>query len=310
MMSKKNDGTSGHSPDRLDIHIRMDDLIRTMKPSSSFEDFVDLVEVLRNRCPWDQKQTHQSLKDHLIEEAYEAVDAIESEDSTELSKELGDLLLQVVFHSRMAHEKNHFTIEDVIWRISEKLIRRHPHIFADTEVNSVEDVSKNWESIKMGEGRRSVLDGLPVQLPALIRAHRMQEKASNVGFDWGDWKPAFDKVKEELQELEDALESSVSDISGRGADDNLEISLGDVNPGEASLTNRNLREEFGDLFFSLVNVARLMGFQSEELVREAGRKFERRFRAVESELEQRGSSVRESTLEEMDKLWDRSKRIE
>lgn len=266
----------------------MDEKIGRMKPSSSFKDFVDLVEILRNRCPWDREQTHESLKDHLIEEAYEAVDAIENQDQAELSRELGDLLLQVVFHSRMAQEQHHFTIEDVVYRISEKLIRRHPHIFANTEVENVADVARNWESIKMGEGRTSVLDGLPVQLPALIRAHRMQEKASNVGFDWGNWKPAFEKVKEEIDELENALD--------HGFDGN-ELSA-------------KIREEFGDLLFSLVNVSRLMGFQSEELLREAGRKFEKRFRTIELELRESGKKINDTSLEEMDEIWNRIKRSE
>lgn len=266
----------------------MDEKIGRMKPSSSFKDFVDLVEILRNRCPWDREQTHESLKDHLIEEAYEAVDAIENQDQAELSKELGDLLLQVVFHSRMAQEQHHFTIEDVVYRISEKLIRRHPHIFANTEVENVADVARNWESIKMGEGRTSVLDGLPVQLPALIRAHRMQEKASNVGFDWGHWKPAFEKLKEEIDELENALD--------HGFDGN-ELSS-------------KIREEFGDLLFSLVNVSRLMGFQSEELLREAGKKFEKRFRSIELELRESGKKINDTSLEEMDEIWNRIKRSE
>ena len=266
----------------------MDEKIGRMKPSSSFKDFVDLVEILRNRCPWDREQTHESLKDHLIEEAYEAVDAIENQDQAELSRELGDLLLQVVFHSRMAQEQHHFTIEDVVYRISEKLIRRHPHIFANTEVENVADVARNWESIKMGEGRTSVLDGLPVQLPALIRAHRMQEKASNVGFDWGNWKPAFEKVKEEIDELENALD--------HGFDGN-ELSA-------------KIREEFGDLLFSLVNVSRLMGFQSEALLREAGRKFEKRFRTIELELRESGKKINDASLEEMDQIWNRIKRSE
>lgn len=266
----------------------MDEKIGRMKPSSSFKDFVDLVEILRNRCPWDREQTHESLKDHLIEEAYEAVDAIENQDQAELSRELGDLLLQVVFHSRMAQEQHHFTIEDVVYRISEKLIRRHPHIFANTEVENVADVARNWESIKMGEGRTSVLDGLPVQLPALIRAHRMQEKASNVGFDWGHWKPAFEKLKEEIDELENALD--------HGFDGN-ELSS-------------KIREEFGDLLFSLVNVSRLMGFQSEELLREAGRKFEKRFRSIELELREAGKKINDTSLEEMDEIWNRIKRSE
>ena len=257
--------------------------IRHRKPSSSFDDFVDLVEILRRECPWDRKQTHESLKDHLIEEAYEAVDAIERSDKDELSKELGDLLLQVVFHSQMASESRDFKIDDVIWRISEKLIRRHPHIFKDAVAETTDQVSRNWEKIKMSEGRDSVLDGLPVHLPALIRAHRMQEKAANVGFDWGDWKPAFEKVREELHEFEEALDNG--------------------NP-------TMIREEYGDLLFSLVNVSRLLGMQSEEALREAGTKFDRRFRRMEIALKNEGKEISNTTLEEMDRYWEEVKKME
>jgi len=169
-----------------------------MKPSPKFEDFVKLISILRKECPWDRKQTHQSIKENLIEEAYEAVEAIENEDYEDLSKELGDLLLHVVFHSKMASENDNFDIEDVIYRISDKLIRRHPHVFDNTEVEDDKEVAHNWETIKLSEGRDSILDGIPNHLPGLIKAQRMQEKAANVGFDWSEWELAWEKLMKRL----------------------------------------------------------------------------------------------------------------
>lgn len=251
-----------------------------MTPSDKFEDLVELIAVLRKECTWDRKQTHHSIKDNLIEEAYEAVEAIDREDFDELSKELGDLLLHIIFQTRMAEEKEAFDIGDVIYRISEKLIRRHPHVFGDTKVESDKQVAENWESLKLKEGRNSILDGIPTHLPGLIRAQRMQEKAANVGFDWAEWKLAWVKLNEEIDEWREAADSQ--DESGRA-------------------------EEFGDLLFSLVNVGRLMDLNAEDAIRAANRKFETRFRYIEQELKKKGSSVTESDLEEMDSLWNEAK---
>lgn len=251
-----------------------------MQPSDKFKDFVELVSILRKECPWDRKQTHHSIKDNLIEEAYEAVEAIDEENYDELSRELGDLLLHVVFHSKMAAEKNNFTIEDVIYRISEKLIRRHPHIFDSVEVDDEKDVASNWESIKLKEGRDSILDGVPKHLPGLIRAQRMQEKAGNVGFDWAEWQLAWEKLNEEIDEWR-----------------------GSVN----HQTKAEQREEFGDLLFSLVNVGRLLGLNAEDSLRMANKKFDDRFRYIEKRLSEKGTSIMDSNLEEMDKLWDEAK---
>lgn len=251
-----------------------------MKPSDKFKDFVELVSILRKECPWDQKQTHHSIKDNLIEEAYEAVEAIDEENYDELSRELGDLLLHVVFHSKMAAEKNNFTIEDVIYRISEKLIRRHPHIFDSVEVDNEKDVASNWESIKLKEGRDSILDGVPKHLPGLIRAQRMQEKAGNVGFDWSEWQLAWEKLNEEIDEWRDSVNHQ---------------------------TKAEQREEFGDLLFSLVNVGRLLGLNAEDSLRMANKKFNDRFRYIEKRLSEKGTSIKDSNLEEMDKLWDEAK---
>ena len=251
-----------------------------MNPSDKFKDFVELVSILRKECPWDRKQTHHSIKDNLIEEAYETVEAIDEENYEELSRELGDLLLHVVFHSKMASETDSFTIDDVIYRISEKLIRRHPHIFDDVDVEDEKDVASNWESIKLKEGKESVLDGVPKHLPGLIRAQRMQEKASNVGFDWAEWQLAWEKLNEELDEWRDAVNHQ---------------------------TKEDQREEFGDLLFSLVNVGRLLELNAEDSLRMANKKFNDRFRYIEKKLSERGKSITESNLEEMDALWEEAK---
>lgn len=251
-----------------------------MKPSSSFDDFIKLVAILRKECPWDRKQTHHSIKDNLIEEAYEAVDAIDKGDMDELRKELGDLLLHVVFQTKMAEETTSFTIDDVIYGISEKLIRRHPHVFGDTKVNNEGEVASNWESIKLKEGKDSILDGLPIHLPGLIRAYRMQEKAGNVGFDWSEWELAWEKLNEEIDEWHEA-------VKGQDSDQKL--------------------DEFGDLLFSLVNVGRLLDLNAEEAIRNANSKFERRFKFIEKSLSESGRTVMESDLKEMDQLWNEAK---
>lgn len=253
-----------------------------MTPSSKFEDLVKLIAILRKECPWDRKQTHHTIKNNLIEEAYEAVDAIDNEDFDELSKELGDLLLHVIFHSRMGEEKNRFTIDDVIYRISDKLIRRHPHVFSNTEVKNDDEVAANWEAIKLKEGKASILDGIPKHLPGLIKAQRMQEKAANVGFDWSEWHLAWDKLNEEIEEWRESVTSQ---------------------------KHEEQKEEFGDLLFSLVNVGRLLNLNADESIKRANKKFEERFRHIENKLKERGLSITESNLEEMDKLWDEAKAI-
>jgi MazG family protein len=253
-----------------------------MKPSSRFEDLVELIAILRKECPWDKKQTHQSIKDNLIEEAYEAVEAIEEENFDELRKELGDLLLHVVFQSRMATETDTFTIGDVIYSISDKLIRRHPHVFGDVNAGDEGQVAANWEAIKLSEGKQSILDGVPKHLPGLIRAQRMQEKASNVGFDWAEWELAWEKLNEEIDEWREAVKNqSVSEQ----------------------------KDEFGDLLFSLVNVGRLLGLHAEESIRAANKKFDSRFRFIEQSLREQGKSIVDSSLDEMDKLWNKAKEM-
>ncbi|MDX1586503.1 MAG: nucleoside triphosphate pyrophosphohydrolase [Balneolaceae bacterium] len=251
-----------------------------MQATKNFEDLVNIVSILRKECPWDRKQTHQSIKDNLIEEAYEAVEAIDQQDFEELKKELGDLLLHVVFHSRMATETDHFDMEDVIYSIQEKLIRRHPHVFGDTEAVDEQQVAENWETIKMSEGKESVLDGLPAHLPALIKAQRMQEKAANVGFDWPEWRQVWDKLEEEMAELKEVLEAKDQEKS---------------------------KEEFGDLLFSLVNVGRFFDLNAEDSLRMTNNKFFRRFRYIEKQLQDSDRNINDVSLEEMDGIWEEAK---
>mgnify|MGYP003135173229 CR=1 FL=1 len=242
-----------------------------MQPSKKFEDLIELVSILRKECPWDRKQTHHSIKDNLVEEAYEAIDALDNNDFDEFKKELGDLLLHVVFHSNMASETDTFDIGDVVYTLMEKLIRRHPHVFGEEAVSGEDQVAENWENIKLKEGKKSTLDGLPNHLPALIRAQRMQEKAANVGFDWPE---------EELNEFKEALQEN------------------DVNASS---------EEFGDVLFSMVNVARYFNLVAEDSLRQTNKKFEKRFKFIESELKKSDKTLKEATLEEMDELWNEAK---
>jgi XTP/dITP diphosphohydrolase len=251
------------------------------EPTQNFDDLVEIVQILRDQCPWDRKQTHQSIKDNLIEEAYEAVESIDNKDFDELEKELGDVLLHVVFHSRMAEQTDTFSIKDVIYSIQEKLIRRHPHVFGDAEADDEEQVAENWESIKIKEGKKSVLDGIPKQLPALIRAQRMQEKAANVGFDWPEFSQVWDKLEEELREFKEVLEEGDPQKS---------------------------REEFGDLLFSLVNAGRFFDLNAEDSLRSTNKKFTRRFQYIEDQLDQENKTLSEATLEDMDKHWNQAKK--
>lgn len=253
-----------------------------MQPSRKFEDLIELVSILRKECPWDRKQTHHSIKDNLIEEAYEAIEAIDNDDFDEFKKELGDLLLHVLFHSKIASETERFNIEDVIYTLMEKLIRRHPHVFGDTSVDGDGEVAENWENIKLKEGKKSTLDGLPSHLPALIRAQRMQEKAANVGFDWPHWEQAWEKLDEELGEFKQTLKEN--------------------NKEEAN-------KEFGDMLFSLVNVARYFELNSEDALRQTNAKFEHRFRYIEQKMKEQGKLLKDATLEEMDVFWEEAKSV-
>lgn len=245
-----------------------------------FEEFTGIVKRLRKECPWDREQTNDSIKANTIEEAYEVVEAIDSKNYDELKKELGDLLLHVVFHTTIAEEENHFNLNDVIESIQEKLIRRHPHVFGNTEVTGAEHVKRNWEEIKLKEGRKSVVEGVPVSLPALQRAHRLQEKASKVGFDWENKEDVWKKVEEELSEIKNA-----------GTD------------------KEEIEKEFGDFLFSLVNYSRFLDINPENALRRTNEKFIKRFQYVEEKITASGRKMSESNLKEMDQYWEESKSL-
>jgi MazG family protein len=229
-------------------------------------------------CPWDRNQTHQSLRQHLLEEAYEVLETIDEERYDELAGELGDLLLQVVFHAQMASESNRFTINDVLDAITEKLIRRHPHVFGDETVETAEEQIQLWEQTKVkNEGKRSALDGIPKQLPALVRAYRMQGKAAAVGFDWPQIEPVWQKLDEEIKELKHEITES----------------------------NRELiEEELGDVLFTVVNLSRFVHINPEDALRRTIEKFDRRFKKIEAVLQQQGKTMHTVSLEEMDSIWD------
>lgn len=247
----------------------------------AFERLVNIMNDLRERCPWDKKQTIKSLRQMTLEETYELTDAITDENWKGIKEELGDLLLHIVFYSKIGTEQNQFTIDEVINTICEKLIARHPHIYGDVKVNNEEDVKRNWEKLKMKEGKTSVLSGVPKTLPALVKAMRLQEKAKQVGFEWENKEQVWEKVKEEEKELDEA-------IAG----------------GEQS----KVEEEFGDLVFSLVNFARFLNIDAENALELTNKKFIKRFTQMEQKAMATGRPLAEMTLEEMDAIWNLIKR--
>jgi XTP/dITP diphosphohydrolase len=248
----------------------------------SFGKLLDVMDELREKCPWDMKQTFESLRKLTIEETFELGDAILSEDFQEIKKELGDILLHIVFYAKIGSETKKFDIKDVIDSLIDKLVYRHPHIFGDTKVGSAAEVEENWEALKLKEkGRKRVLEGVPVSMPALVKANRIQEKARGVGFDWEHKEQVWDKVSEELSELE------------------CEIRKED---------NDKMEGEFGDLFFSLVNAARLYGIDPESALERTNRKFIKRFSYLEEQTILKDISLHDMSLSEMNKHWDEAKK--
>lgn len=245
---------------------------------------LDIMDELRLKCPWDREQTFESIRNNTIEETYELADAILKSDMQHIKKELGDLLLHIVFYSKMGSETGAFDIKDVADAISEKLIFRHPHVFGNTDVkNNPEIVKKNWEELKIKEGNHSVLGGVPESLPALIKANRIQEKARAVGFDWDERSQVWDKVEEELLELKTEINR---------------------------MDQVKIRQEFGDLFFSLVNAARLYDVDPETALEKTNRKFISRFNYLESKTLKQNRKLKDMTLEEMNEIWDQAKNTE
>jgi XTP/dITP diphosphohydrolase len=236
------------------------------------------MDELREKCPWDQKQTFQSLRNLTIEETYELADAILIEDLDEIKEEIGDIMLHMVFYAKIAEEKKAFNIADAINSCCDKLIHRHPHIYGDVKVNGEEDVIKNWEQLKLAEGKKSVLQGVPKSLPAMIKAYRMQEKTAQVGFEWENSAQVWEKVEEEMVEMKETLDKDLS--------------------------QERKEEEFGDVIFSMINYARFKGIDPETALERINLKFKNRFEYIEKNAEK---DLNEMTLEEMDKLWNEAK---
>ncbi|MCM1290903.1 MAG: nucleoside triphosphate pyrophosphohydrolase [Prevotella sp.] len=254
------------------------------KKLESFGRLLDTLDTLRVKCPWDAKQTNESLRPNTIEETFELCDALINDDVHNIRKELGDVLLHVAFYAKIAEEQGRFDIADVCNALTDKLIFRHPHIYGDVQADNADTVIKNWEEIKLKEkgGNKTVLAGVPKALPAMIKANRIQEKARNVGFDWETPEQVWDKVKEEIGEVEQEIKSG---------------------------HKNELEEEFGDLLFAVINAARLYGVDPENALEKTNRKFIHRFNHIEARAADIGKSLREMTLAEMDKLWEEAKKI-
>jgi len=266
--------------------------------TSSSEAFLRLVQImddLREKCPWDKKQTIQSLRQLTIEETYELVDSITEEDWKGIKEELGDLLLHILFYSKIGSEQNQFTLNEVIEGICEKLIARHPHIYGDVKVNDEEDVKKNWEKLKLKEGKASILSGVPKSLPATIKAMRLQEKAKQVGFEWDNKEQVWEKVEEEMGELKMAI----SNWQPANTDQQLTLST-----EQSIIEHRKVEEEFGDLVFSLINYARFLRIDTENALELTNKKFIHRFTQMERQALQQGKDLNQMTLQEMDALWN------
>ncbi len=259
---------------------------KRQKQLAAFENLLDIMDRLRKECPWDSKQTIDSLRRLTIEETFELAEAITAHDYEEIKKELGDLLLHIVFYAKIGEEKQAFDIKDVADTINEKLIYRHPHIFSDVKVSSAQEVEENWEALKLkekGRKKQTVLEGVPHSLPAMTKANRIQEKVRGVGFDWDKKEQIWDKVAEELNELKEAINS----------EDNNEI-----------------EKEFGDVFFSLINAARLYGVDPENALEKTNLKFIKRFNYLEKQTIAKGKSLHEMNLDEMNKIWEDAKQFD
>ncbi|MBE8723946.1 nucleoside triphosphate pyrophosphohydrolase [Flavobacterium hungaricum] len=248
----------------------------------AFERLLIIMDELREKCPWDKKQTLQTLRHLTIEETYELGDAILDNDLNEVKKELGDLLLHIVFYAKIGSETNDFDIADVCNEICEKLIYRHPHIYGDVNVENEEEVKQNWEKLKLKEGKKSVLEGVPNSLPALVKASRIQDKVKGVGFDWEEPHQVWDKVQEELQELQDEVKSGNQD---------------------------KIEDEFGDVLFSMINYARFLNVNPEDALERTNKKFIKRFQYLESKANELGKPLMDMTLTEMDVFWNEAKKL-
>jgi XTP/dITP diphosphohydrolase len=248
---------------------------------NEFKRLLEIMLRLRKECPWDRSQTNETLRTLTLEEVYELSEAIIENDDKKIKEELGDIMLHLVFYSTIADEKNSFDMADVLKVLNEKLIRRHPHIFSDTTVNNVNEVKKNWEKIKLEEGKKSVLEGVPSHLPSMIKAYRLQDKAKGVGFDWENVDQVYEKFLEELEELHQAIHSA---------------------------NQKNIEEELGDVLFALINYSRFLGVNPDDALEKANKKFIHRFKYIEQKAINNGSQINNLSLEEMDKLWNEIKK--
>ncbi len=253
----------------------------------AFERLLNIMDELRAKCPWDMKQTMESLRHLTIEEVYELSDAIVEGDKNEIKKELGDIMLHLVFYSKIASEDGTFNIADVLNSICEKLISRHPHIYGDVVVENEEDVKRNWEQLKLKEGNKSVLEGVPVSLPALIKASRIQEKARGVGFDWEKKEQVWEKVEEEMQEFKEVFNTET----------------------QQAIDKDLAEKEFGDLMFSLINYARFIDINPENALEKTNKKFIKRFQYLEQKATEMGKSLKDMSLNEMDVYWEQAKKL-
>jgi len=248
------------------------------------EKLLEIMRELRKGCPWDAKQTHDSLKPYLLEEAYEVLETIDHKDYKLMAKELGDLLLQIIFHSQLAAEQGHFTLDDVVNNISTKLVDRHPHVFGDQTADTAEEVQSNWEHSKLkSENRHSILEGIPKTMPALLSAQRLQEKAAAVGFEWETIQPVFDKVEEEWSEFKEVYQERDHD---------------------------KMKQEFGDILFAMVNLGRFLDINTEDVLRLTNDKFTRRFQYIEKHYKHDPQAMKEASLEELDQYWEEAKKGE
>jgi XTP/dITP diphosphohydrolase len=248
---------------------------------NAFERILTIMDELRTQCPWDKKQTFESLSYLTIEETYELTAAIQDRDMSEIKKELGDLLLHIVFYARIASETKDFDMADVIHAVCDKLVERHPHIYGDVQAETEEEVKANWEKIKLRSGKKSVLEGVPRGLPALVKAQRIQEKVRGIGFDWDNQEQVFEKVQEEIQELK----------------------------VEVDAQSNRIESEYGDVLFSLINYGRFLGLQPENALEKTNQKFIKRFMLMEEMAAKDGADFTKMNLEEMDVYWDRAKQI-
>lgn len=256
---------------------------RRKETLESFDKLLTIMDELREKCPWDRKQTFETLRHLTIEETYELADAIIENDSQEVKKEVGDLLLHIVFYAKIGSENNEFDMKDIVDSLNEKLIRRHPHIYSDAVADDAKQVAENWEQIKLKEGSKSTLSGVPKTLPALIKAYRIQDKARGVGFDWDNEQQVWAKVEEEIAEMKFEIEAGNKD---------------------------KIEQEFGDTLFALINYSRFIDVNPETALERTNKKFIHRFQFIEQEVLKQNKNMKDMTLSELDKIWDEAKKLE